>query len=405
MTPLESLTTQRILTALADACARWSNADFPPRVRCLDAIGARTGYSLPVVEFALDTLFESVTYESLHESIAAELGDLALLDGFISDGRILRRARPAGTVCILSSRTTIGVAIIPLLFALAAKCSVTVKDREDQLVAAFLETLAQEHPAFAQCARALEWKGDAHDLLGYDAVVAFGDDATLREIRAACSPTARFLGFGSKASAGYIGSSDVRVDEELRVVAEAAARDLLLYDTQGCMSLHMLFVERGGRYDAQRVAIALAQACESLAPEFPIGASDPQGDARITSLRALTALRSSLGTGALLTAPRADATFIVNPPRDEAPPFASRCLAVFDVDTVADARAYLHDRGIALEALAVAGTDPSKLEQFATMNVSRICAFGELQRPPLNEPHGGKPRIIDFLQFSIADAP
>ena len=357
------------------------------------------------MEFALDTLFESVTYDALYESIAAELPDIGMLDSFVPEGSIQRRARPVGRVCILSSRTTIGVAIIPMLFALAAKCDVTVKDREDQLVAAFLETLAQEHPAFAQCARAWHWQGEAHDLLGYDAVVAFGDDATLQQIRAACSPTARFLGFGSKASAGYFGRDDVRTDEELRAHAEAAARDLLLYDTQGCMSLHLLFVERGGRYDAQQVAAAMAQACETLAPEFPIGASDPQDDARITSLRALAALRSSLGTGALLTAPRADATFIVNPPRDDAPPFASRCLAIFDVDSVADASTYLADRGIALEALAVAGTDPSQLEEFAAMNVSRICAFGDLQRPPLNEPHGGKPRILDFLQFCIADAP
>ncbi|MHB8463109.1 MAG: acyl-CoA reductase, partial [Vulcanimicrobiaceae bacterium] len=401
MTPLESLTTERILTALADACARWSNADFPPRVRCLDAIVQRTGYSLPVVEFALDSLFESVTYDTLHASIVAEINDIAMLDGFVADGPILRRGRPVGNVCILSSRTTIGVAIPPLLFALAAKCDVTIKDREDHLVAAFLETLAQEHPAFAQSARALVWHGDAKDLHDFDAVVAFGDDATLREIRAACSPTARFLGFGSRASAGYIPNDALRTEEELRFLAESAARDLLLYDTQGCMSLHLLFVERGGRYGAQQIAVALAQASESLAPEFPIGTPDPQDNARVTSLRALTALRSSLGTGALLTAPRADATFIVNPPPDEAPPFASRCLAIFDVDDAETVTDYLHDNGIALEALALAGADPTRHEQFAAMNVSRIASFGELQRPPLNEPHGGRPRILEYIHFCI----
>ena len=69
-------------------------------------------------------------------------------------GRPRARAIAAGSVCVVSSRTTIGVAIVPAVFALCAKCDVLVKDREDGLVRAFFSTLAEERAEFAEAARA-----------------------------------------------------------------------------------------------------------------------------------------------------------------------------------------------------------------------------------------------------------
>src|SRR5215469_13534728 len=48
-----------ILRAIADAAERWSDGDFPPRVRALERVCARTGYSMPVAEYAMDRLFEA----------------------------------------------------------------------------------------------------------------------------------------------------------------------------------------------------------------------------------------------------------------------------------------------------------------------------------------------------------
>ena len=93
--------------------------------------------------------------------IADELGCLDVLDGFVERaGRPPARALPLGRVCIVSSRTTIGVAILPAIFALCAKCDVLVKDREDHLVAAFFETLGDELAELRDAATAQTWKGD-----------------------------------------------------------------------------------------------------------------------------------------------------------------------------------------------------------------------------------------------------
>ncbi|MBD5604500.1 MAG: hypothetical protein IAI48_05355, partial [Candidatus Eremiobacteraeota bacterium] len=141
---MRGLRAAQIVDAIADAAARWRDADFPARVRTTRAIVARTGYTEPVVDFALDRLFESIERRSLGATIAGELGSLAALDGFVHrEGRPDVYFRGVDRVAIVSSDTTIGVAVAPLVFALCAKAHVTVKDRDDELVTAFAATLAE----------------------------------------------------------------------------------------------------------------------------------------------------------------------------------------------------------------------------------------------------------------------
>ena len=47
------LRAEQIVAAVADAAKRWTDADFPPRVRATQAIEQRTGYSEPVIDFDL----------------------------------------------------------------------------------------------------------------------------------------------------------------------------------------------------------------------------------------------------------------------------------------------------------------------------------------------------------------
>ena len=76
MTALEHVPSKRILRAIASAAERWSDADFPPRVRATDAICERAGYSLPVVDYALDRLFFPMTERELAAAIEGGCGIL-----------------------------------------------------------------------------------------------------------------------------------------------------------------------------------------------------------------------------------------------------------------------------------------------------------------------------------------
>jgi hypothetical protein len=391
-----------IVRAVADAAERWLDADFPPRVRAVSAACERTGYSMPVVEYAIDRLFSATTRREIEGVIRSELGSLDALDGFV-DGPQRGRASalPVGRVCVISSRTTIGVAIVPAIFALCAKCDVLVKDREDALVAAFFATLAEELDEFREAAVALAWDGrrDRRDLGEFAAVVAFGDDGTLERIRAELAPDARWIGFGSKASCGYVERAALADAAGAEHVAAGAARDLVLYDTEGCLSLHVLFVERGGAVSPSEFCAMLSRATDRASIEFPPSAFDAQRSATVAAARDAASFRASGALGAAFS--REDASYLLalDPPYDEPPPFLPRTLAVFGVDSAADAASYLARHRIPVEALAVAAPHPDVAAMAREVGASRIAPFGALQSPPLGGYHGGRPRIAEFVRW------
>ncbi len=367
---LRDRSAREITASIADAAERWSDADFPPRVRATAAIEARLGYTTPVVDFALDQLFFGLRRDALEAAIVSELGSLAALDGPVPvAGRPAAWARGVDRVTIVSSDTTIGVALPAAAFALCAKCDVLVKDRSDALIAAFFATLVEERPEFVAAAVARPWTGasdpdEAAALGTADVVVAYGGDDALRAIRAQLRPDARFVPFGHRASIGYV-AADATAGPGAAARCEAIARDALLYDGEGCLSLHALFVEGP---DARAFASQLAAACERVAIEFPPTARG--------------------------------ATIAFDPPRGEAPPFLPRVLPVYPVRGPGDVAAYCAQMRLPVQALGVADPgDPAMLALGAQIGAVRIAAFGTMQTPPLAGHHGGAPRIADFVRW------
>lgn len=401
-TALRTLGAAAIVRAIADAAARWTDADFPPRVRASRAIEERLGYSPPVVDYALDRLFGAIDANAIGAAIVDELGSLAILDGFVERaGRPPAWARGAHAVTIVSSDTTIGVALVPLIFALCAKCAVTVKDRADALVAAFAETLGEEHAALRAATDVRAWTGGDDDIeaqvLGNaDVVVAFGGSDALRAIRARCASDASFVPFGHRASAGYVTAGALAGDAA--AAAAGIARDALLYDGDGCLSLHLLFVERTAGGAHERFVETLAAACAAHEVEFPAGPRKPARAARINAYAGAAALRAANGSGRVLRAPAGGWTIVVEPPRDELPPFGGGVIPIVFVDGVAAAAEYVRRHRLPLQALAV--DDPRDAAAFVqALDVGRVARFGELQNPPLAGRHGGRPRIADFIRW------
>ncbi len=403
MTRLATVPARKIVRAIASAAERWSNADFPPRVRILDGIAERTGYSLPVVEYALDRLFFSITQNDLEAVIRSELGSLEALDGFVArTGRPDAFAAPAGQVCVISSRTTIGVAIAPAVFALCAKCDVLVKDREDALAGAFFETLAEELDEFAEAARAAVWSsGDenAPDLGKFDAVVAFGSDRTLKALSKSVLPDARFIGYGTRASAGYVDRGTLSSVSRAKEIAHGAARDLVLYESEGCLSLHALFVERGGAIDSKRFCEMLASEVERANVEFPLARNHASVAAQIAQQRDLAAFRAASGRGAVYADANGEYALLLDPPQSEPPPFLPRTLGIFSVDDAGEALTYVREHHLPLEGFALSADRPHLVQMALEAGAVRLTQFGELQHALMSGDHGGRPRIAEFVRW------
>jgi len=399
MSKTYSLDAASIIGAAADAAQRWSDADFPPRVRATDAIAKRTGYTVPVVDYALDRLFVPLRAAALERAVTQELGSLAALDRFVERDGAHSRAYPVGNVVIVSSETTIGVAIVPAVFALCAKCTVLVKDREDSLVEAFFQTLAQEHPELAKQATARAWKGnDPHEdreLRVADAVVAFGRDESLAAIRGALRPGARFVGYGHRASIGYVSREALASETSALAAAQGAARDLVLYDGEGCMSLHALFVERDAAIALPAFAQMLIDAAASASVEFPARKLDPRVVAYCTG----AAFRAALGRGSVMRTPSADTTLVLDPPHHEPPPLLPRILPLYAIDGPDECEEYVRSHGLPLEAFALAVPSETLADLGARLGAARVARLGEMQSPGPDLHHGGRARIADFIRW------
>jgi hypothetical protein len=404
---LRALPARAIVRALADAAERWRDVDFPPRVCATRAIGARTGYSEPVVGYALDALFGEIERGRLSAAIAAELGSLDALDGFVQrPGGLDGWARGVERVTIVASDTTVGVAVLPAVFALCAKAQVVVKDRADDLVAAFAATLAEMEPAVGRAFVAERWGG--HDdpraharLAAAEVVVAFGASEALAALRAQTDPEARFVPYGHRTSVGYLERAALTDERTARTLADAIARDALLYDGEGCLSLHALFVERGGNVDAGRFARILDAACAAALVKFPPASASL--DPRAVGLRDAAAFRAAQrGTAAFVGGDAAAYLVLVDPPRAEPPPLVPRVIAFYAVDSPSEALAVLEVHRVPLEALALADTAPRRADLAAFVagcGATRVAPFGRLQHPPLDGLHGGEGRILPFVRW------
>ncbi|HLY01331.1 MAG TPA: acyl-CoA reductase [Candidatus Cybelea sp.] len=398
---VKSIPVRSVIDAVAGASAAWCDVRYAPRRRAVDAVSNRTGYSPPVVEFAFDRLFRSLGGDAIAAVIAAELGSLEVLDGFVDLGaRGMTRALPIGRVCVISSRTTIGVAIVPAIFALCAKCDVLVKDRDDHLVAAFFATLTEILAQLGDAVAARPWLGESDDvnLDAFDSIVAFGSDRTLAAISGALRFPARLISYPSKLSAGYLSSQALATRGAAETVTRGAARDMLLYDGEGCLSLRALFIERGANVSPLQFCEMLRDAVELTATEFPATAS-ARSSAQLAMARDTASFRMAPGEH-IFTNAQSSYLLLFDPPLDGPPLLTPRALSVYSVADPHEAAAYLRRHGIALEALAVAQpADAALCSVAASLGASRITAFGSLQNPPLAAFHGGRPRVAEFVRW------
>jgi 4-aminobutyrate aminotransferase-like enzyme len=403
--PLLQLSSEQIIGFIAEAARRWTEPTLPARMHAAQALVERTGYSRAMVEHALDRLMTGITSEALRKTLEDELGSLAALEGFVERaGRPAAYFRPCGTVLIIASRSTIGVAIPPALYALATKNAVIVKDREDGLLRAFFATLAEEHPAFGQAASAQSWSSDRPVQFDADVVVAFGNDETLARIRADLPITTDFVGFGSSLSCGYLSRASLDDPTHLSALLESAANDIILYDAEGCMSLHLFFAEVGNAEEEARlaaVAESLAAHMDRAIREYGPSGHHAASQLRTAAVRSSAQFRAALGK--TVEARVGDAVVFVD--ADLAPPLRPLTSLIVPVRRPNEILAYRARHGLRFEVLAYpAGhrLEPEqrdRLELARLTGAHRITTFGSMQNPALAGNHGGRARALDFVRF------
>jgi len=383
-----TLGAERMADALADAFARWRNSDYARRRDAIDVIAQSAGCSVELMENSIEALLKPFTSDAL-KAMAARFSARVQIGKPKTIGFIM-----AGNVA--------GAGIHEIAIALIAGARVVVKtaSAEPIFFAELARTLAEVDRDAGARIEVVNWSRARADLTAEliadcDLVIAYGDDATIESLN-----RSNVIGFGSRVSAAVIAVGAIdppRID----AMAELLARDVVLFEQLGCLSLHQVFVisphASGARDFAIRMSVALEQTAKIMAP-----ARIPLLDAiAIRGVRERARWRANAGEAVALFEGRGLTWTVVFEPKADAlnvsPGF--RTLYVTGVRDLREFRDCIAGVSRRIEAIAVAGDEAQASETRTAMTeigIPYVCAPGEMQSPPLDWRHGGG-AFIDMM--------
>lgn len=334
-------------------------------------LAAVTGYSPPVVRQGLHDLWGAITAPELERWWARDGGS----------GR-------ADLAVVIAAGNIPGVAVFPIVAGLLAGVPTLAKvSGEEPLVAAWWhQALEIAAPELADALAVALWSGGEAALenvacAAADRVLVFGSDATVAALSSRYG--LRVSGFGTGLSLAVIGPG-----AEPMAAAEGIARDLAIWDQQGCLSPRGVFVV-GDATAAVEFGRALSRALELITPRLPPGRWTPAEAAVVRHFRADREAWAIAGANTRLwTSGRSlDWTVSVEAGTGFQPSCTGRTLRIWPIAGPAELEeevaAWRHQlQGVALAAGEAEGVEWR--QRLGDMGFSHVTEPGRLQSPPVD---------------------
>ncbi len=395
--------------AIARVAAYWRSLCVQPNGAWADALeqGADNAeLSLDMLRWGIEQSLSRWTEEGLLALVEHELGDVEVLDAAGNPAAVngSTLAIPPRLCLQILSRTVPPAGWQAMAMAWLLGSPVLVRPSADLLglTRVFILSLAKVAPALA----AATWMagsdaGDSeyHRMLAShaDAVVVHGGDDAVQAWRKHAAPGAIFVDHGHRISAAYLAAEGL---DKLSLLSHlrGLAFDICAWDQNGCLSPVVAYVEQGARIvSIDEVAKMLAEvALPEAEKTLPIGAWSREAQAARTLFirtRMLEARCYTSKTACVLAYP-------------EPGPLEASCLhrviilrPVKGPDELVRA---LRVVGPQLQGLAVAGaatTRASLAARLAPYGLSRVCAPGDLQKPPLDWSHDGRGNLRPLVRW------
>ena len=396
---------REIAEILSEVFTRWKERTDPFRRAAEAALPAVTRFSPAMVVHGLDLLCEGYGADAFHE-LLQEAG-IEDLEGFVQQGSHLSRAYgpPLATHVLAGNIPGVGLPGLIAATLVGSASLVKTASADPLFLALWAASVARQDPEIGECLAVLWWRGGQTDLEavafdGAEVVIAYGSEQTIRELqgRVRC----RFLGHGHRVSFGVIGRGVLPKAQE---VAERAAYDASLFDQQGCLSPHCLYVEEGGVVSPKEFAELLASAMATWAERLPPGSLTRDEAVAVRKFRGGYEAQGMAGRDiALFMHPQALDWAVIY---DADPTFTLSCLhrtvLVKPVADLSEVGGPLRAWRPYLQAAGVAVT-PERIGRLAgelgRAGVNRICPIGRMQVPPLTWHQEGRFLLRDLLRWT-----
>lgn len=267
----------------------------------------------------------------------------------------------------------------------------------------WLEALREIDPEFARSVVITHWPTTERDL-GIqasecaDVVVAFGDDRTISSVRALVPPPVRFIGHGSRVSFAVVTAEALR--RNVDGVAKRLAYDFSVYDQQGCLSPRALFVESCEGSLLAALAASISDEMGVLSCSLPRHTLLLEESAALSRAADEAALEAVLSGEARVT-PAGDLRFLVT--LRAAGSFRlgalNRHVDIRVYASTEELRALLLPYRGRIGCIGSAVTEGEYMHFFEELRAPRVCALGEMQKPPLGWTHDGRQSLAELVDF------
>ncbi len=392
-----------IVDWIAQAVTRWRDPNDAIRQEAEAVLPQVCGLSKEMVHVVLDDLFESLSKASLFQLLESELGDANVLDRFCSNKNGTGKIRAFGPRLIthILPGNVLGVSVVSLVCGLLVKSSSLVRVSREELVVTtlFAQSLKAIWPEMAETMAVLNWDKTRVDLTKAafekaDCAIVYGNNETLAALRVFIPATTKTIVHGHKLSLGLVAREAIDLN-----LARKIATDIALYDQRGCLSPHVYYMESGGAISPHDFAKAAADALQDISVKWPKGAVSPDEASKIQQLRAALPLKG----GTVFESPKGvDWTVLVDPdPEFKVSPL-SRTIWIKPVDDLFEilpllvsVRALIQTIGLAVPAARA----EHLINSLSIIGGCRLCAIGDMQRPPLNWHQDGAFRLLPMLRF------
>lgn len=408
-TRLRRCSIRDIVHAIDAAAARLADPADPLR-RSADALlPVVTGMAPAMCMLVLDRMTQDWRAPALQRLLALELRDPAVLDGFARiDGRLVHASADPLSTHVLAGNVP-GVAVTSVVRSLLVKSAVFARtpEREPVLVPLFARALASVDADVAACVAATRWPRaaglDAVAIGEADAVVVYGGEEAVAAVRQHARPGARIVEHGPRVSFGLVCREAISDAEALAGVAADAAGAAALFDQQGCVSPHVLWVE-GDATTARRFAAALADAFARLGERLPRGRLEPAEAAAIHALRASTEFRAIAGQDTEVFAPTdtsATVLFEVDPAFAGSP--LNRVIRVKPLASLDALPPLLLPVAPLLQTAGYAGPAAriaALAQRLVEAGVTRLAPFASMPFPPPFWHHDGRGPLSELVSWA-----
>jgi hypothetical protein len=240
--------------------------------------------------------------------------------------------------------------------------------------------LTQRKSQLGEAIGAITWPGgdptlEAPVLEAAGRLLAYGEAETIESLERRAPD--KVYAYGPKTSLAVLGAN-VRAS----FVAEGLARDIVLFDQRGCLSIQAIFTA----CDAVSLAQALADELANAAREIPPGPPNPLVVAGVQQIRMEAALRG-LHVAKL---PIEVGSIVVEPQMEFQPSPGMRTIRIHPIENLGELPEILAPWAGRLQGAALAGDAAWRLRPaLESLGISRCAAPGQLQATDATWHNGG----------------